>query len=51
MTDDGYRGYDINNEGSVIEYYDHRDEFQPAAVIEKKPEKGTNLFILKNFIF
>ena len=40
MTDDGYRGYDINEEGSVIEYYDHRDEFQPAPVIERVPEKG-----------
>jgi len=41
MTDDGYRGYDINEEGSVIEYYDHRDEFQPAPVIERVPEKGS----------
>lgn len=40
MTDDGYRGYDINEGGSVIEYYDHRDEFAPAQVIEKQPEKG-----------
>ena len=30
MTDDGYRGYDINEEGDVLEYYDHRDEFKPT---------------------
>ena len=30
MTDDGYRGYDINEEGDVMEFYDHRDEFKPT---------------------
>jgi hypothetical protein len=30
MTDDGYRGYDINQEGDVMEFYDHRDEFKPT---------------------
>lgn len=40
MTDDGYRGYDINGEGDVTEFYDHRDDFKPPQVIETKPELG-----------
>jgi len=40
MTDDGYRGYDIDEEGDVMEFYDHRDEFKPTPVIEKKPDPG-----------
>jgi hypothetical protein len=54
MADDGYRGYDINEEGSVIEYYDHRDEFIPPQVIERKPEKGkigSKFIQAKQFLF
>ena len=50
MADDGYQGYDIDDNGSVIEYYDHRDEFQPAAVIEKLPEKGLKIIFISGFI-
>ena len=37
MTDDGYRGYDINEEGDVTEFYDHRDEFKPTPGNSSKP--------------
>ena len=39
MTDDGYRGYDINEEGDVMEFYDHRDEFKPT------PGTGLSFFL------
>lgn len=41
MTDDGYRGYNIEN-GEVVEYYDHRSEFVPNPVVVEPRPKGMN---------
>ena len=41
MTDDGYRGYNIEN-GEVVEYYDHRSEFVPNPVVVEPRPKGTD---------
>ena len=44
MTDDGYRGYNIEN-GEVVEYYDHRSEFVPNPVVVEPRPKGMNHII------
>ena len=41
MADDGYRGYNINSGGEVVEFYDHRSEFvpgQPIQYTQKRPK-------------
>ena len=43
-TDDGYRGYNIEN-GEVVEYYDHRSEFVPNPVVVEPRPKGMNHII------
>ena len=45
MTDDGYRGYNIEN-GEVVEYYDHRSEFVPNPVVVEPRPKGMSHIII-----
>ena len=40
MSDDAYRGHTILDNGDVLEYYDHRDEYVPQQVVERARPKG-----------